>query len=143
MPANRWGQAQSRRHADGEAAVEPATDQLIDAAVELGIKEFAIRTEHGRRVISGVAQWTLDRERFFEVLKRVDGWERDFVLNILIERTDIRGFHTVQRGETLASIATRYLGRAARETDLFEANRDRMNHPDQVSPGQQLLVPWR
>jgi nucleoid-associated protein YgaU len=27
--------------------------------------------------------------------------------------------------------------------DIFDANRDRMNDPDQVFPGQQLLIPWR
>jgi nucleoid-associated protein YgaU len=102
-----------------------------------------MRTEHGRRVISGTAPCALDRERFFEVLKRIDRWERDYVLNLVVERDDVRGFHTVQRGETLASIATRYLGNASREMDIFDANRDRMNDPDQVFPGQQLLIPWR
>jgi nucleoid-associated protein YgaU len=122
---------------------EPDTDVLLDAAVELGIRDFVIRREHGRRVLSGVAPCALDRERFFEVLKRIDGWERNFVINMTLERDDIRGFHTVQRGETLASIATRYLGSSAREREIFEANRDRMNDPDQVFPGQQLLIPWR
>ena len=119
------------------------TDQLLDAAVELGIKNFTIRSEHGRRVIDGSAACALDRERFFEVLKRIERWERDYVVNLAVERQDVRGFHTVQRGETLASIATRYLGHASRELDIFEANRDRMNDPDQVFPGQQLLIPWR
>ena len=123
--------------------VRPITDQLLDAAVEFKVADFAIRKEHGRRVISGVASCALDRERFFEVLKGIDGWERDFVLDITVEKNDIRGFHTVEPGESLASIATRYLGDASREREIFEANRDRMNDPDQVLPGQQLLIPWR
>ena len=116
---------------------------LLDAAAELGIHDFAIRRELGRRIISGIAGCALDRERFFEVVKRIDGWEREVVLEIALERTDIRGFHTVRRGETLASIALRYLGRSTRELEIFEANRDRMNDPGQVFPGQQLAIPWR
>jgi nucleoid-associated protein YgaU len=140
---NRWADAQLRHGVTSREPEEATADQLLDAAVELGIRDFTVRSELGRRVISGVARCALDRERFFEVLKRIDGWERDYVLNISVERDDIRGFHTVQRGETLASIAMRYLGGASRELDIFAANRDRMNDPDQVFPGQQLLIPWR
>lgn len=102
-----------------------------------------IETAHGKTIIRGNAEYHLDREQLFDAIKTLDGWETDIVLDIEIRRHDIRGFHVVRPGETLASIAERYLGSASREMAIFDANRDRMNDPDQILPGQQLLIPWR
>jgi nucleoid-associated protein YgaU len=118
-------------------------DVLFDAAANLNIGNLAVHQEHGKTVITGRARYQLDREAFFEVVKQLDGWESDVVVDIDVERHDIRGYHTVHDGETLGSLAERYLGRASREHEIFESNRDRMNSPDQIFQGQQLLIPWR
>jgi nucleoid-associated protein YgaU len=118
-------------------------DVLFDAAAELNIGNLSIQKQHGRTVVTGVACYQLDREQFFEAIKELEGWESDVLVDIEVERHDVRGYHTVRDGETLASIAERYLGGAHREMDIFAANRDRMNDPDQVFKGQQLLIPWR
>ena len=119
------------------------SDVLIDAAVRLGIKDLVIKSEHGKTIITGRARYQLDCDFFFDAVKTIDGWERDVVVDLTVERHDVRGYHTVEQGETLASIAKRHLGSASRERDVFEANRDRMNDPEQILPGQQLLIPWR
>ena len=127
----------------GDTGAVEGIDALLDAAAHLNIRNVAIQKEHGRTRITGVARYQLDRDAFFDAVKQLDGWESDVVLDVDVERHDIRGYHTVCPGETLASIAKRHLGRAAREMDIFDANRDRMNDPDQIFPGQQLLIPWR
>jgi len=116
---------------------------LLDAATRLGIKDLAIKSERGKTIITGRARYQLDYDFFFDAVKQIDGWESDIVVELEVERTDVRGYHTVQPGETLASIAKRHMGSAAREWDVFEANRDRMNDPEQIFPGQQLLIPRR
>jgi nucleoid-associated protein YgaU len=118
-------------------------DVILDAAADLDIRDVSMHAEHGRLVISGKATYQLNREQFFEACKELDGWESDVVIEIEVDRHDVRGYHAVRAGETLASIAQLHLGRASREMDIFEANRDRMNDPDQILPGQQLLIPWR
>lgn len=120
-----------------------ATDVLLDAAVRLGIKDLAIVTERDKTVITGRARYQLDCDFFFDAVKTLDGWESDIVVNLTVESSDVRGYHTVQAGETLSSIAKRHLGSASRDLDIFEANRDRMNDPEQIFPGQQLLIPRR
>ena len=124
-------------------APAPDTDVLVDAAARLNIRDLAIRRDRGRTVITGVARYELDRDLFFEAVKQLDGWASDIVVDLAVERHDVRGYYTVRPGDTLASIARQHLGSAARERDIFEANRDRMNDPDQIFPGQQLLIPWR
>ena len=117
-------------------------DALFDAAADLNIENFAIQKERGKIIITGLARYQLDREMLFEAIKQLDGWESEIVVSVDVERADVRGYHTVKRGETIASIAERHLGAASREMEIFEANRDRMNDPDQIFEGQQLLIPW-
>jgi nucleoid-associated protein YgaU len=124
-------------------ATEGGIDGLLDAVSTLRVRDIVIETAHGKTVIKGVARYQLDREQMFDAVKGFDGWAKDIVLDVEVERQDVRGYHTVGPGETLASIAERYLGSTSREMAIFEANRDRMNDPDQILPGQQLLIPWR
>ena len=49
--------------------------------------------------------------------------------------------HIVTDGDTLPSIAERSLGDAARAPELFEMNRDRLQHPDVLPIGMVLKAP--
>lgn len=49
--------------------------------------------------------------------------------------------HLVQRGETLSSIAAKYLGSAQRYEEIFGANTDQLRNPNDVRPGMTLLIP--
>jgi nucleoid-associated protein YgaU len=50
-------------------------------------------------------------------------------------------FHTVRPGDTLSAIAQKYLGKASRYAELFEANRPMLTDPDKIYPGQVLRIP--
>ncbi|SNT68672.1 peptidoglycan-binding protein LysM [Paracoccus seriniphilus] len=50
-------------------------------------------------------------------------------------------FHTVQKGETLSAIASKYLGSANKYPVIFEANRPMLSDPDKIYPGQTLRIP--
>lgn len=49
--------------------------------------------------------------------------------------------YTVEPGDTLSHIAQRFYGRAGRWRAIFEANRDQLDDPDLIRPGQVLLIP--
>jgi len=49
--------------------------------------------------------------------------------------------YTVESGDTLSSIAERFLGDADRWRAIFQANRDQIEDPDRIFPGQVLRVP--
>lgn len=51
------------------------------------------------------------------------------------------GQYTVQAGDTLSHIARRHYGKASRWRAIFEANRDRIDDPDLIRPGQVLVIP--
>ena len=49
--------------------------------------------------------------------------------------------HRIVDGDTLASLAARYLGDAQRADELFEANRGVLEHPDLLPIGELLAIP--
>lgn len=49
--------------------------------------------------------------------------------------------HTVEKGDTLSAISKQYYGNANRWEDIFNANRDQLDDPDLIQPGQVLRIP--
>ena len=49
--------------------------------------------------------------------------------------------HTVAKGETLSEIAKKYYGKASKYPVIFDANRDQLDNPDRIKPGQVLKIP--
>ena len=45
------------------------------------------------------------------------------------------------KGDTLSKIAQELLGKASAYTQIFEANRDQLDNPDHIKPGQVLKIP--
>ncbi|MGY1457984.1 MULTISPECIES: LysM peptidoglycan-binding domain-containing protein [unclassified Luteimonas] len=49
--------------------------------------------------------------------------------------------YTVQAGDTLSHIAKAQYGKASQWRRIFDANRDQLDDPDRIKPGQVLKVP--
>jgi nucleoid-associated protein YgaU len=49
--------------------------------------------------------------------------------------------HTVVRGESLSKIAKHYYGDAKKWRAIFDANRDKIENPDLIYPGQEFMIP--
>jgi len=49
--------------------------------------------------------------------------------------------HTVVRGDNLWNLARRYLGSGQRYPEIFALNRDQIQHPNLIFPGQVLRLP--
>lgn len=49
--------------------------------------------------------------------------------------------YTVEKGDTLSKIAKQHLGDANAWQKIFDANRDQLDDPDRIQPGQVLKLP--
>jgi nucleoid-associated protein YgaU len=49
--------------------------------------------------------------------------------------------YTVRKGDTLSAIAKREYGDAGAWRRIYEANRDQIENPDLIHPGQELKIP--
>jgi LysM repeat protein len=49
--------------------------------------------------------------------------------------------YEVQPGDTLSGIALKYYGKANEYMKIFDANRETLDNPDLIKPGQKLRIP--
>ena len=49
--------------------------------------------------------------------------------------------YTVAKGDSLSKIAKHFYGNANRWRPIFDANRDQLDDPDRIKPGQVLKIP--
>lgn len=49
--------------------------------------------------------------------------------------------YTVVKGDNLSKIAKHFYGKATAWPKIFEANRDQLDDPDRIKPGQVLKIP--
>jgi nucleoid-associated protein YgaU len=50
-------------------------------------------------------------------------------------------YHVVKKGDTLSKIAEEYYGDKMLYPKIFEANKDVLDDPDKIKPGQRLRIP--
>lgn len=49
--------------------------------------------------------------------------------------------YTVKSGDSLSKISREFYGNAGDYMKIFEANRDKLSDPNQIQPGQELVIP--
>jgi nucleoid-associated protein YgaU len=119
---------------------------LINLAKQMGADNLVIQDNGTSLSIEGTVPTEADKQRLWEEYNRIDPDMRsgDLVLNVQAGRAG--GFegeeeYTVKSGDTLSEIAQRYEGISWRQ--IWEANRDQINDPDLIHPGQKLRIPKR
>jgi hypothetical protein len=67
--------------------------------------------------------------------------EEEFRYGIPDNPIQTRLTHLIEKGDSLAALAKRYLGDETRANDLFDGNRDVLSQPDRLPEGQVLRIP--
>ncbi len=119
---------------------------LIDLANQLGISGFDSREENGVLHIDGVAASAEAKQQLWDEYGRIDPDYRsgDVVMNISAPEAGTgtsagsSSSYTVQSGDSLSKIGSQY---GVSWQKIFEANRDKLDDPDKIQPGQELNIP--
>jgi hypothetical protein len=120
---------------------------LIDLANQLGISGLNSREENGVMYVDGVAGSADAKQKLWDEYGRIDPDYRsgDLVMNISAPEgasSDADGSggqtYTVQSGDSLGKIGERY---GVSWQKIFDANRDKLDNPDKIFPGQELTIP--
>ena len=56
-------------------------------------------------------------------------------------QTSAQSTYTVKSGDTLSKISRQFYGNASEYMRIFYANRDKLNDPNKIQVGQQLIIP--
>jgi len=112
-------------------------------AGKLGIQNFSMKEAGGKVSISGHTTYQLEKDLFWDGIKKHAGWENEVAADIKTEKTDVFGYWVVQPGESLSKIAKSVYDNANRYMDIFNANTDQLKDPNMIHPGQKLVIPKR
>lgn len=112
---------------------------LIDLANSLGVSGLNVNEGDGVLHIDGSASSAEDKKRIWDEYARLDPDYRsgDLVLNISAPEA-AENTYTVQSGDNLSKIGTKY---GVSWQKIYDANRDKLDDPDKIFPGQELVIP--
>src|SRR6185295_11846099 len=109
----------------------------------------AIQTAKNLR-FQGTVQTQDEANKIWDAIKTVPTWQQEVVADIKATGTATAGAstggqtdrtYTVKSGDTLSKIAKEMLGDANAYMDIFNANKDQLNDPNKIKPGQVLKIP--
>ena len=133
--------------------------QAVTTAKQLGM-EGSAEERDGKLHFNGTVKSEDEKNKIWNALKTVPDWQKDVMADIRVKpgaqqqsgaqtqsipqptpaKASMKTY-TVQSGDTLGEIAKRELGSANKYMDIFNANRDQLNDPDKIKPGQVLKMP--
>jgi nucleoid-associated protein YgaU len=107
----------------------------------LKIKHLDVEIKGGKVTVFGETDKAEDREKAILILGNVAGiTEVDDRISLTAGPQKPR-FYEVQKGDTLSGIARQFYGDPLKYDVLFEANRQVIEDPNLIYPGQKIRVP--
>ncbi len=112
---------------------------LIDLANQSNISNLNVSEGEGFVKIEGSAPSAEVKQQLWDKYNEIDPDYRsgDMVLNISAPEA-AENTYTVQSGDSLSKIGSKY---GISYQKIFEANRDKLDDPDKIFPGQELVIP--
>ncbi|QXD17047.1 peptidoglycan-binding protein LysM [Rhodocaloribacter litoris] len=103
------------------------------------VEELTVTYAEGTVILTGTVADQAAREKAVLLAGNVQGVEK--VDDRLTIRAPEPVFYTIQKGDTLSKIAREHYGDASKWKALFEANREVIEDPDLIYPGQRIRIP--
>lgn len=97
----------------------------------------------GKLYFKGKVKNEQEKNDIWNAIKTIPTWRDEVVADIQVtgDGAAPQRTYTVKTGDTLSGIAKQELGDANAYTKIFQANRDQLNDPDRIKPGQVLKIP--
>lgn len=128
-------------------AIQTAKNFRMDGAAE---------ERDGKLYFKGTVESQDQANKIWDAIKTVPSWQQEIVADVKArggaaaprsqqpqqpQSAPAPVTYTVKSGDTLGKIAKEYLGDANAYTEIFNANRDQLNDPNMIKPGQVLKIP--
>ena len=125
--------------------------EVITVAQQASMQGLSIDESGGKLNLKGTVQTVPDKNRIWNAIKAIGGWEQEVVADIRVSDAGMAAWqnggqttattYTVKPGDTLSKIAREHLGDANAYMEIYNANRDQLQDPDKIKPGQVLKIP--
>ena len=108
----------------------------------------AAEERDGKLYFKGTTQTQEEANQIWDAIKTIPDWPTDIVADIKATGGGASASagagaqtYTVKAGDTLSKIAKEHLGDANAYMKIFNANKDQLQDPDKIRPGQVLKMP--
>jgi nucleoid-associated protein YgaU len=113
----------------------------------------SVEERDGKLFLKGTVKTQDEVNQIWNALKTIPEWNKEIIADIKATQASAPAAaqpspsastsrtYTVHAGDTLSAIAQRELGDAKKYMKIFEANRDQLQDPDKIKPGQVLKIP--
>jgi len=109
---------------------------------DLNVRGTDVREDGGKLIIKGTAEYGIDRDHIWDLIKKQAGWESEIVADIKVEKSDVYGYWTVKSGDSLSKIAKDVYDDGGKYMKIYEANKSTIgDNPNLIKPGQKLVLP--
>ncbi len=111
--------------------------------MNLAIEGLTVEVDaaQGAVTIAGVAADQATKEKAVLCCGNVHGVSSVNDMLTVAEPADESQWHTVVSGDTLSKISKAFYDSPNKYTQIFEANKPMLSHPDKIYPGQMLRIP--
>ena len=116
-------------------AIQTAKDVHIQGGAE---------ERDGKLYFKGTVDTQEQANKIWDAIKTIPDWRNEIVADIKATgsaQPASPSTYTVKAGDTLSKIAREQLGSANAYMDIFNANKDQLQDPDKIRPGQVLKIP--
>ena len=112
-----------------------------------------LHVQDNKLYIKGVAPSEEAKNKFWDQIKLVNPNADDITADISVDTSRAMGAaagggqggggqtYEVKSGDNLSKISKQFYGDANKYMRIFEANRDQLQNPDKIKPGQELKIP--
>jgi LysM repeat protein len=127
---------------------------IIDRMNSERFKVEDVRQDGMKLVIRATAPSEQAKNQIWDLIKQTPSWQSDLTADIRVDPNAPKGAaapinlgpgggqqYTVQKGDTLSKIAKQHYGEASKYKQIFDANRNILKDPDEIQPGQVLVIP--
>jgi nucleoid-associated protein YgaU len=110
----------------------------------------AAEERDGKLYFHGTVPTQDQANKIWDAIKTIPDWQKEIVADIKATggaaaasagSAPQSATYTVKAGDTLSRIAKEQLGNANAYMEIFNANRDQLEDPDKIKPGQVLKIP--
>lgn len=107
-----------------------------------GVDDFQVTVKDGVATISGTAASAEAREKAILMVGNLQGVSQVNAEGLTApEPSQKVDYYVIKAGDTLSAIAQKFYGKASAYPRIFEANREVIQDPDLIFPGQKIRIP--
>jgi nucleoid-associated protein YgaU len=112
-----------------------------------GIRNVKVQFDDGVATISGECDSQAVKEQAILIAGNIKGVEKIVADGLKAPKPPPEAkppkdeFYEIKSGDTLGAIAKQFYGKASQYMRIFEANRDIIDDPNKIYPGQKIRIP--